>query len=111
VRGVDDARDVPKSAIAGGTVVVLRTGAPALGLDIDTGQVLWRGAVLVDAVSIGGTVVAATEENAEVVALRARTGEVRWTRPVLRAHQELAVAPDHHVLVLDSDFLAHVIEG
>jgi outer membrane protein assembly factor BamB len=108
--GIDDAREVPRAAITRDAVVVPQVGGPALGLDRETGALIWRGAAMADVVSVGGIVVATTQEDAGVVAVRARTGAVRWSRPGLEPHQELAVTPERRVLVLDTAAVPHVVE-
>ena len=103
-----DARpeDVPVVALTRDTVVVPQPGSPALGLDRSTGRVRWRGPETWTVVAAGDVVVTAASDR--VTALEARTGAVRWSRPVERDLQELTVAPGGKVLLLDTDIVPHL---
>ena len=97
---------VPTAALTRGIVVLPQPGSPALGLDRSTGRVRWRGPETSTVVADGEVVVAPTHDG--VTAIDARTGAVRWSRTVERIRQELAVAPDGQLLLLDSDVVPHL---
>jgi hypothetical protein len=93
------------AALTPEAVVVAEPGSTALGLDRATGRVRWRGPAMAPVVAVGRLVVGVVPGR--VAALDARTGAIRWTLRLEHPDAELAVAPHHHVLVLDTDRVPH----
>ena len=94
------------AALSPGTVVLPQPGAPVLGLERSTGRIRWRGPETMTALKAGDVVVVTTSDG--LTALDPATGAVHWRLPVERSHQELAVAPDGELLLLDSDLVPHL---
>ena len=94
------------AALTRGAVVVPQPGSSTLGLDPATGRVRWRGPEASAVTADGDVVVARTLEG--ITAVDPRTGATLWSRAIERARQELAVAPDGQLLLLDSDLVPHL---
>lgn len=101
--------DVATAALTRDTVVVPRSGAAALGLDRKTGRVRWQGPESSTALADGEILLLRTPDG--VTALDASTGAKRWSRTSERPQVELAVAPNGQLLLLDTDVVAHPVEG
>lgn len=93
-------------ALTDSTLVVPQPGSPALGLDRETGRVRWRGPDTRAATAAGDVVVVPTVDG--ITAVDARTGATRWTLATRRDFQEITVAPDGRLLLLDSDVVPHL---
>jgi len=100
--------DMPPAALTSTTVVVAQ-GDAATAFDRSTGRVRWQRPDTTTAAAAGEVVVVRTSDGV-IAGLDARTGGQRWYRNAERDRQEVAVAPDGHVLLLDSDLVGHVVE-